>query len=182
MTLIPKIRSSDVSAVTSVNSGQFIAGQSPPRLRRLAQWVQIVLLVLVLVSSPFQYAIAKCHCRGEGCCGFVATVNEVENCCGASTRACCCATIAGPAEQKTSDRQPAEQCLRCSSQCQCGAIKVGLSDNKIGQTDTVDIPVPPTPLVSLVILKDRLFKCPTQIALADLIPVRLHALLCVWLN
>ena len=145
------------------------------------QRFMVMVLMLALVSSPFQYALANCECRGCQSC----PQPDALRCCESGTGLPC---TAGENSQDASSTGVdategcCENCSDCDAQCQCGSLEVTCSENQVGQTQTAGCPleIPPR-LLSLAnrrptVLNNR------QISFADVISLRLHAFLCVWLN
>ena len=136
------------------------------------QWFGIVLLMLALVSSPFQYALASCCCEGGKCCSQAESID----CCGTSTQCCCSGSQSDNLEVCSSG------CSSCGSHCQCGSLEVTPSQNQIGQTETVGPALLPSTLASSIVDHRQPIVEASQASFPDLVSLRLHAFLCVWLN
>ena len=144
--------------------------------RALTQRLGIVLLLLALVSSPFQYALASCDCRGCQCC----PQSELIECCGSST-SCGCLALTSSSEGDTAEAC-CSSCSNCGSQCQCGALEVTSSENQIGQTETAGSPLLISKLAPLFVERRQSTPQTSSVRFPDLVSLRLHAFLCVWLN
>lgn len=138
----------------------------------LRNWLRVVLLILVLVSSPFQFSLASCICPQGQCCSMV----DACQCCEVVTKCCCASTH--DAENDAAE----SHCPSCGSQCQCGTIEVTSSSHQICQTESAKVALlSPRPSVSF-----SRYSLPSvaasHVSFVDLVSLRLHAFLCVWLN
>lgn len=145
--------------------------------RAFTQRFGIVLLMFALVSSPFQYALASCSCLG---CQRCNQIDSVE-CCESSTDCCCCSEIIKSAETDTSEAC-CSSCSSCGPQCQCGALEVTPSENQIAQTETAGSPMLIAKLAPVFTGHRSHISQFSQVSSPDLVSLRLHAFLCVWLN
>ena len=145
--------------------------------RALAQRFGVVMLMLALVLSPFQYALASCSCQGCQCCSQIDSVE----CCESSTDCCCCSEITNSAETDTPEAC-CSGCSSCGSQCRCGALEVAPSENKVGQTQTAGSPLLISKLASTFADDSQRIIQSNQVSFPDLVSLRLHAFHCVWLN
>lgn len=149
----------------------------PSQLSRLRP-VWIVLLILGIVSSPFQFLLGNCDCLGCQCCTQASSID----CCEASCS--CCSAVTN-----SSDVDPSQGCCfgcsSCGAHCQCGAIEVTPSNHHVGQTnttDSVDALWRPSTLAFQFVDLDAAALQTRLVSFPDLVCVRLHAFLCVWLN
>ena len=148
-----------------------------PKQRSAAQLFGIVLLVLALVSSPFQYALGSCNCPGCQCCAQASSTESSE----ASTSCCCCSEVTKSTKSEGNDTC-CLGCKTCGSQCQCGAIEITSSNHQIAKTGTAGSSWLPLELVSSFTDNSLTTTQSGKVLFPDLVSLRLHAFLCVWLN
>lgn len=140
--------------------------------RVLSHWFRIALLILALISSPFQFSLASCVCPQGQCCSIVEASCQ---CCDV-TAGCCCAS------NDQNEQQADETCSSCSSQCQCGTIEVTSSSHQICQTETAEVALLPARLTAFLSECSLSSVTTNSISCVGLGSLRLHAFLCVWLN
>ena len=143
-----------------------------PIQRVLKHWIRIDLLILALVSSPFQFSMASCICPKGECCSMV----DACQCCEVATECCCSCT--GDAEKEAAEGC----CSSCGSQCQCGTIEVTSSSHQICQTETAHVALLPHQLAVFISGNSLPSVATSNNSFVDLVSLRLHAFLCVWLN
>ena len=160
-----------------MNSGSKTRFSVRRNQRVVMRWFRIVLLIVALVSSPFQFSLASCSCPQDRCCSQI----DACQCCEATT-ACCCAISDEAENADEAENETGSSCSSCGCECQCGTLEVTPNDHQICQTEVVDASLLPPQRSAFFSGHSPPIVAASRVCFPDLVSLRLHAFLSVWVN